>query len=95
MECILFGCMSAAHTHALDFLADPSMSLSAAMATPRWTCPYSLVMLDFSADLTIMEEGTELLGRLKANKGIAGREVKAGARHEHPPLPMFTSCCPG
>ena len=39
---------------------------------------------DWSADLTIMEEGTELLGRLK--KALAGdKDVK---------LPMFTSCCP-
>jgi NADP-reducing hydrogenase subunit HndD len=34
---------------------------------------------DFTADLTIMEEGTELLER-----------VRAGG-----PFPMFTSCCPG
>jgi NADH-quinone oxidoreductase subunit G len=34
---------------------------------------------NFSADLTIMEEGTELVDRL-TNDG---------------PLPMFTSCCPG
>nr|ANM86868.1 Fe-hydrogenase 2 flavodoxin-fused protein [Stygiella incarcerata]ANM86884.1 Fe-hydrogenase 2 [Stygiella incarcerata] len=34
---------------------------------------------NFTADLTIMEEGTELLGRV-ANGG---------------PFPMFTSCCPG
>ncbi|MCQ2444747.1 MAG: [FeFe] hydrogenase, group A, partial [Mailhella sp.] len=34
---------------------------------------------DFSADVVIMEEGTELLGRIK-NGGV---------------LPMFTSCCPG
>ncbi|MPQ93194.1 [FeFe] hydrogenase, group A [Thioclava sp. JE_KL1] len=34
---------------------------------------------NFAADLTIMEEGTELLSRLKA-----GTE-----------LPLFTSCCPG
>ncbi|MGM0509025.1 MAG: NADH-dependent [FeFe] hydrogenase, group A6 [Fusobacteriota bacterium] len=40
---------------------------------------------DFAADLTIMEEGTELLGRL--NKFLAGDEdVK---------LPILTSCCPG
>jgi NADP-reducing hydrogenase subunit HndD len=39
---------------------------------------------DFAADLTIMEEGTELLGRL--NKFLAGdKEVK---------LPILTSCCP-
>ncbi len=34
---------------------------------------------DFTADLTIMEEGTELVERLKSGKN----------------LPMFTSCCPG
>jgi len=34
---------------------------------------------DFAADLTIMEEGSELLGR-----------VKEGGK-----FPMFTSCCPG
>ncbi|WP_430972923.1 NADH-dependent [FeFe] hydrogenase, group A6 [Sunxiuqinia rutila] len=39
---------------------------------------------DFAADLTIMEEGTELLERL--NKYLAGdQEVK---------LPILTSCCP-
>jgi len=40
---------------------------------------------DFAADLTIMEEGTELLGRLQ--KHLAGdKDVK---------LPILTSCCPG
>ncbi|MCF8218467.1 MAG: [FeFe] hydrogenase, group A [Bacteroidales bacterium] len=40
---------------------------------------------DFAADLTIMEEGTELLNRL--NKHLSGdKEVK---------LPILTSCCPG
>ena len=40
---------------------------------------------DFSADLTIMEEGTELLTRLKKAL-VDGEEVA---------LPMFTSCSPG
>ena len=35
----------------------------------------------FSADLTIMEEGTELIGRLTSEKPG--------------PFPMYTSCCPG
>jgi NADP-reducing hydrogenase subunit HndD len=40
---------------------------------------------DFAADLTIMEEGTELLGRL--TKHLSGdKDVK---------LPILTSCCPG
>ena len=34
----------------------------------------------FSADLTVMEEASELIQRLETDKG---------------PLPMFTSCCPG
>lgn len=38
------------------------------------------------ADLTIMEEGFELLERLE---GLVSR------RADLPPLPMFTSCCPG
>lgn len=38
------------------------------------------------ADLTIMEEGFELLERLE---GLVSR------RTDLPPLPMFTSCCPG
>lgn len=39
---------------------------------------------DFTADLTIMEEGTEFLGRVKA--ALAGGEAT---------LPMITSCSPG
>ena len=48
---------------------------------------YRVFDSDFSADLTIMEEGTELLHRLKAH---ASGETGA----EDAPLPMFTSCCP-
>ena len=40
---------------------------------------------DFAADLTIMEEGSELVGRIK--KFL---ETKDGSR-----LPILTSCCPG
>ena len=39
----------------------------------------------FSADLTIMEEGTELLHRLTEQRTANPAEKK----------PMFTSCCPG
>jgi len=37
---------------------------------------------EYTADLTILEEGTELINRVK-DKG------------KHAPLPQFTSCCPG
>jgi len=47
---------------------------------------------NFSADLTIMEEGTELVNRIKA----AGTGHAQGG-HGHAPtaLPQFTSCSPG
>ena len=43
----------------------------------------------FSADLTILEEGTELLGRL--NAALKGDE----SQKEKAVLPMITSCSPG
>jgi NADH-quinone oxidoreductase subunit G len=44
---------------------------------------------DFSADLTIMEEGSEFLARL-------GKDVGSGTDGDGKQLyPMFTSCCPG
>lgn len=45
----------------------------------------SVLDTDFTADLTILEEGTELLTRLK--KALVDKEEVA--------LPMFTSCSPG
>lgn len=41
---------------------------------------------NFGADLTIIEEGSELLSRLYEHVALGLREH---------PLPMFTSCCPG
>jgi iron-only hydrogenase group A len=46
----------------------------------------SILDTDFTADLTIMEEGTELLTRLK--KALVDGDTKIS-------LPMFTSCSPG
>lgn len=47
-----------------------------------------------AADLTIMEEGTELLHRLKAR--ARQDATKFGVEGPGPePLPLFTSCCPG
>ncbi len=42
---------------------------------------------EFTADLTIMEEGTELIHRVYSHLGLEGYEDKG-------PLPQFTSCCP-
>lgn len=46
----------------------------------------SVLDTDFTADLTIMEEGTELLTRLKKVLVDGDKETK---------IPMFTSCSPG
>lgn len=54
---------------------------------------------DFSADLTIMEEGSEFIERLKANGLLPGANCEvaaAGGGQAHAPvLPMITSCSPG
>lgn len=42
---------------------------------------------EFTADLTIMEEGTELIHRVYKAVGVPGNEQSG-------PLPQFTSCCP-
>lgn len=42
---------------------------------------------EFTADLTICEEGTELIHRVYGALGVPGFENKG-------PLPQFTSCCP-
>lgn len=47
---------------------------------------------NFSADLTIMEEGTELVGRIKA---AGGAPTEGGHGHAPTALPQFTSCSPG
>ncbi|PRW56960.1 ferredoxin [Chlorella sorokiniana] len=54
--------------------------------------------VNFSADLTIMEEGTELLSRLRRAWGLdQGADSGHSGHDSHAPgpLPMFTSCCPG
>jgi NADH-quinone oxidoreductase subunit G len=50
---------------------------------------------DFSADLTIMEEGHELVGRVKKLIELvqAGKSQEEAQKEAH--LPILTSCCPG
>ena len=68
------------------FHLDPKFATAKRMVTALKTMGFDYVFdTDFAADLTIMEEGTELLQRL--NKYLAGdRTVK---------IPLMTSCCPG
>ncbi|KAG9394832.1 Iron-only hydrogenase CysJ-fused [Carpediemonas membranifera] len=49
-------------------------------------CNY-VVDTDFTADLTIMEEGTELIGRMQKKWAAAPEQAEKMG-------PMFTSCCP-
>ena len=66
--------------------------------TARTPQPPALPSPSAAADLTIMEEGTELLARLRRAWGLdqgadSGHSGHSG--HAPGPLPMFTSCCPG
>ena len=69
-----------------EFGMDPGTLVTGKMAAALRKLGFDFVFdTDFAADLTIMEEGTELLGRL--DKFLKGdKDVK---------LPILTSCCPG
>lgn len=65
---------------------EPGLLVTGKMVTALRRLGFDAVFdTNFTADLTIMEEGTELLTRLK----------KALVEEEDVALPMFTSCCPG
>ena len=68
-----------------EFGMEPGSRVTGKMVTALRQLGFNYVFdTDFAADLTIMEEGTEILGRL--NKFLAGdKDVK---------LPVMTSCCP-
>jgi NADP-reducing hydrogenase subunit HndD len=68
-----------------EFDLEPGTLVTGQMVSALRTLGFNYVFdTDFAADLTIMEEGSELLGRL--GKFLAGdKDVK---------LPMLTSCCP-
>ncbi|MDR2906937.1 MAG: [FeFe] hydrogenase, group A [Bacteroidales bacterium] len=69
-----------------EFGMEPGTIVTGKMAAALRRLGFNAVFdTDFAADLTIMEEGTELLGRidgfLKGDKSVK--------------LPILTSCCPG
>ena len=69
-----------------EFGMEPGTRVTGQMVTALKQLGFDYVFdTDFAADLTIMEEGTELLGRLKRH--LEGDETVQ--------LPMLTSCCPG
>jgi len=70
-----------------DLGYDPGERVTGKMVTALRQLGFSSVLdTDFTADLTIMEEGTELLTRLK--KVLVDGDTKTS-------IPMFTSCSPG
>lgn len=70
-----------------DLGYDPGERVTGKMVTALRQLGFNSVLdTDFTADLTIMEEGTELLGRLK-------KALVDGDKNIH--FPMFTSCSPG
>ncbi|MCD8335906.1 MAG: [FeFe] hydrogenase, group A [Lachnospiraceae bacterium] len=50
---------------------------------------------NFSADLTIMEEGSEFLEKLKRSAAADASSDGTGAQGSAEKFPLFTSCCPG
>lgn len=70
-----------------DLGYDPGERVTGKMVTALRQVGFDSVLdTDFSADLTIMEEGTELLTRLK--KVLVDKDKNTR-------IPMFTSCSPG
>lgn len=70
-----------------DLGYDPGERVTGKLVTALKQLGFDFVLdTDFSADLTIMEEGTELLTRLKKVLVDGDKETA---------LPMFTSCSPG
>jgi iron-only hydrogenase group A len=70
-----------------DLGYDPGERVTGKMVTALRQLGFdSILDTDFTADLTIMEEGTELLTRLK--KALVDKDQSIS-------LPMFTSCSPG
>ena len=66
---------------------DPGERVTGKMVTALRQLGFDSVLdTDFTADLTIMEEGTELLTRLKKILVDGDKNIK---------IPMFTSCSPG
>jgi NADP-reducing hydrogenase subunit HndD len=70
-----------------DLGYEPGEIVTGKMVTALKRLGFNAVLdTDFTADLTIMEEGTELLTRLK--KALVDKDPDVA-------LPMFTSCSPG
>lgn len=77
------------------------LGLSPEMATEkRMAAAFRKIGVDyvfdtnFTADLTIMEEGNEFLELMKAKLAASNSNTQT-LKHSNHSLPLFTSCCPG
>lgn len=52
-----------------------------------------MTIQNFAADLTVLEEATELLNRLASKWSAEGKHARDQS-HDQDQLPMFSSCCP-
>ena len=66
-----------------DAIADPKKQVVFFTAPSIAATDVKVFNMNVTADLTILEEANELISRITSNK------------MDKPPLPMFTSCCPG
>jgi NADP-reducing hydrogenase subunit HndD len=82
-----------------EFGLEPGAFPSSLLVASLKELGFDLVLdVNTAADLTIMEEGTELLHRLKARQERSKEygAVTFGQGKQGPaPMPLFTSCCPG
>ncbi|SHK62410.1 ferredoxin hydrogenase large subunit [Selenomonas ruminantium] len=71
-----------------EFGIEPGKLLTEEMYGALKQAGFKIMDVNFAADNTIMEEGTELVEKIK--KYVLGEP----SEHELGPLPQFTSCCP-
>lgn len=71
-----------------EFGMEPGSLVTEQMYGALKAAGFKIMDVNFAADNTIMEEGTELIEKIK--KYVLNEAVP----HEMGPLPQFTSCCP-
>ena len=76
---VIFQMAPAIHNTAGEEFGLPGMDVTKKLPTALRKLGATVFTTDYTADVTILEEGTEFIGRV-TNNGV---------------LPMFTSCCPG
>lgn len=85
-----------------EFGAEPGTITVGSLWTALEKAGFLIYENNFAADQTILEEGTELIGRIAANAGLKklpvflwGEEFELDLEELHSKaLPQFTSCCP-